>query len=185
MSSPKLKKAVLVLFVLVALTGVIFLFRWPDKPAAKHPEFGTIYTAMMSESYLDTQTKWEKVEAKIRQWLRLPKHPDPPKSGLPVGPAVLGWSIHHNSPGLRDGWIYLRDVMPRSTGVNQPLWEIALTGKRRLADVSGKDFNGEFYGMNDPRVQMCLGPIGTGAPSSCRRDRFCLRGWPPTIPWYT
>jgi hypothetical protein len=149
------KKAVV---FLVAVAMVVFVGWWAAHRGSRHPEFGKIYRSEMSESYQDTQTKWQKAAATVRQWLHLPRRPDPSKFGLPVGPALLGWSIHRNSPPLRDGWIYFRDVAPWKPGGNPALWEIALSGKRRLADVSGGDLlNCDFYGQGDPRGSNTFG----------------------------
>jgi len=151
MPSPRSKKAALVFFAVAAVVGgIVFLVRWVDRPVEKHPEFGTIYTALVSEAYLERQpqTIWQKAKALVRKCFQPVEDPAPSKSGLQVGPALLGWSLHHNSPGPRDGWIYLREMM---TGENPTLWEIALSAKRRLVDVSSTDLNTEFYGMNDPR----------------------------------
>ena len=73
--------------------------------------------------------------------------------GLKVGPSVLGWSQRDNSPGVRDGYIMMRNVLPPPGGHNEPLWEFALSPKRRLHDVTRADLRCEFYGMNDPRGQ--------------------------------
>jgi hypothetical protein len=165
MPSQKSKKAVLVIFVVVAIMGgIIFLVCWADSPVGKHPEFGTIYTAMMSEAYVDRpRTIWQKAEATIRQWLDPAMRPGLPRHGLQLGSTLLGWSLHSNSPGSRDGWIYLREMMPRSTGGNPPLWEVALSPKPRLADVSSADLNTEFYGLNDPRGANVFGTNWNGS----------------------
>jgi hypothetical protein len=166
MPSSKSRKVVLVFFVVAAVVGgFIFLVRWANGPVAKHPEFGTIYTATMSEGYMDKgpQTIWQKAEALVRKLFQPVGEPAPSKSGLQVGSALLGWSLHGNSPGSRDGWIYLREMVPRSTGANPALWEIALSTKRRLADVSSTDLNTEFYGMNDPRGGNVFGTDWNGS----------------------
>lgn len=79
----------------------------------------------------------------------------PNQYGLMVGHALLGWSSHKNSPSERNGYIYMRDVDPK--GGNKPLWEFALTMKRRLADVVEADLRTEFYGMDDPRGGSAFG----------------------------
>jgi RNA polymerase sigma factor (sigma-70 family) len=84
----------------------------------------------------------------------------PPQYGLQVGSALLGWSMHANSPSERSGYIYLRDVNP--TGGNKPLWEIALTTKRRLSEVTRDDLRCEFYGANDPRGPEVFGAAWGG-----------------------
>ena len=165
MPLPKSKKAGLVFFAVVAVVVVIiFLVRWGNRPVEKHPEFGTIYTAMMSESYLDgpPQTIWQKAKAVVGKLFQPVGDPAPSKSGLQVGPALLGWSLHNNSPGSRDGWIYLDEIVPRSTGGNPSLWEVALSPKPRLADVSSADLKTEFYGLNDPRGTSVFGTNWNG-----------------------
>jgi hypothetical protein len=73
----------------------------------------------------------------------------PNQYGLKVGSALLGWSSHANSPSERNGYIYMRNQEP--SGGNKPLWEFALTTKRRLSEVTRDDLRCEFYGMDDPR----------------------------------
>jgi hypothetical protein len=84
----------------------------------------------------------------------------PPQVGLQVGSALLGWSVHVNSSSERSGYIYMRDLNP--TGGNKPLWEIALTTKRRLSDVTRDDLRCEFYGANDPRGPEVFGAAWGG-----------------------
>src|SRR6185369_15487916 len=79
--------------------------------------------------------------------------------GLKVGPALLGWSSHANSPSERNGYIYMRNVTP--SGGNKPLWECSLSPKHRLPDVTRDDLRGEFYGMNDPRGASVFGNAWT------------------------
>jgi hypothetical protein len=83
----------------------------------------------------------------------------PNQYGLKVGPALLGWSSHANSPSERNGYIYMRDVSP--SGGNKPLWEFSLTPKHSLSDVTRADFRGEFYGMSDSRGASVFGDAWT------------------------
>jgi hypothetical protein len=73
----------------------------------------------------------------------------PHQFGLQVGSSVLGWSSHANNSTQRNGYIYMRDERP--DGGNKPLWEFAMTTKRRLSDVTQDDLRCPFYGMDDPR----------------------------------
>jgi hypothetical protein len=83
----------------------------------------------------------------------------PSQYGLKVGPALLGWSSHANSPSERNGYIYMRDVSP--SGGNKPLWEFSLSTKHRLSDVTRDDLRGEFYGMDDSRGASVFGEAWT------------------------
>jgi hypothetical protein len=85
----------------------------------------------------------------------------PNQYGLKVGPALLGWSSHANSPSERNGYIYMRDEEP--SGGNKQLWEFALTTKLRLSEVTRDDLRCEFYGMNDPHGTNVFGAAWTGA----------------------
>lgn len=122
-----------------------------------HPQFGRIYVAGMSEHY----TYWQFARLTVSKWLhRLPQKPYY-DLGLQVGPDVLGWSSHENSPSKRDGYIYMRNPLP--SGGNEPLWEFALTTKRRLSEVTSDDLKCEYFGMNDPRGTNIFGAAWTGA----------------------
>jgi len=129
-----------------------------------HLEFGPIHVAEISESYADTQSVLRQGEALVRQWLRLPPRQWQSKEGydvgLPIGPAVLGWSMRNNRPPRRDGYIYMVD--PRPKAGDAPLWEFALNPKRRLRDVTREELNCEFYGKNDPRGTNAFGTNYTG-----------------------
>ncbi len=81
--------------------------------------------------------------------------------GLRVGPSVLGWSSHENDSRRRNGYIYMRDDRPN--GGNKPLWEFALTSKRRLAEVTQADLRCQFYRMHDPRGPSVFGHAWEGS----------------------
>jgi hypothetical protein len=85
----------------------------------------------------------------------------PLQYGLQVGPSVLGWSSHDNEH--HNGYIYMRDERPE--GGNKPLWEFALTAKRRLSAVTQDDLRCQFYGMGDPRGAKVFGDAWTDGSS--------------------
>jgi hypothetical protein len=146
------------------LIAILFAIIWVVYRASVHPEFGRIYVADMSESYKDTLTLWEKARVTVNKWIH-PRQRRPPNPyrdlGLEVGPAVLGWGSHANSPSERNGYIYMRNPLP--SGGNQPLWEFALTPKRRLSEVTREDLRCEYYGMDDPRGTNVFGAAWSGA----------------------
>ena len=45
---------------------------------------------------------------------------------------------------------------------NDPLWEFALSNRKRLRDVRREDLHCEFYGMNDPRGTNVFGAPYSG-----------------------
>jgi hypothetical protein len=147
------RKVSLVVFVVaIFFTAIWFLHR-----TSVHSHFGRIYVAHMSESY----TYWQMARVTVSKWLyRLPGKPYY-DLGLPVGPSVLGWSSHENSPSKRDGYIYMRNPLP--SGGNAPLWEFALATKLRLSEVTRDELKCEYYGMDDPRGTNIFGAAWTGA----------------------
>ncbi len=147
----------IVLTIGLLVFGAVWLLRAPSV----HPEFGPFHRAHMSES---PQNLWQKATAHMRRWLHLSpallQSPNDSDYGLHVGPALLGWSIANNAPPKRDGYVYLCDVRPSEK--DAPLWEIALTTKQRLGDVTRDDLQCEFYGKNDARGTNVFGAAWNG-----------------------
>lgn len=110
-----------------------------------HSEFGTIYTAEMVESWDRSQTCYEKAEAVVRKWFHMAARPAPPRFGLQIGPALLGWSLS----GHGNSYIYLDAPEPQASNV--PRWEFALSSRKSLTGVKREDLRCEFYSMNDSR----------------------------------
>ena len=103
-----------------------------SRPTASHPQFGPVYVAEMSELLHDVNT------------------PNPHRDkALQVGPALLGWSIRNNILLWRSGYIYMNDSWSWRPSV--PVWEFALSRKKRLAEVTRDDLHCDYYGANDPR----------------------------------
>jgi hypothetical protein len=122
--------------LVVFLVAIFFTALWFGHRTSVHPQFGRIYLAAMSESY----AYWQKAKVTVSRWVyRLAQKPYY-DLGLQVGPSVLGWSSHENSPSKRDGYIYMRNPLPG--GGNAPLWEFALGTKHRLSE--NRDFPRTF-----------------------------------------
>jgi len=156
------RKWALFALLAVVLVGMV----WLASRGLVHPEFGRIYTAEMVETHTDNwQTRCERDEATLRGWLHLPKRPAPPAYGLQIGPALLGWSL--------GGHIYLD--APEPSARNAPRWEIALSGRPRLRDVTREDLRCEFYGVNDPRGTNVFGPRDTGPTSRTAWEEHAVR----------
>ncbi len=154
-----------VLVALVLLSLLLATIRFAGHSSG-HPKFGRIYATQMSESYSDTKMLWrvsQWAEVNVRSLFHLrarrqalsSDHGPNRDYGLHVGPSLLGWSSHAASSKERNGYIYMRDQRP--SGGNRPLWEFALSPKRRLSDVTEDDLRGEFYGMGDPRATNVFG----------------------------
>jgi hypothetical protein len=143
----------------LALVGVV----WTASRRSVQPEFGRIYAAEMVETHtLNWQTRWERGEAALRRWLHVSQRQAPPQEGLQIGPALLGWSL--------GGHIYMSN--PNS---NDPLWEFALSSRKRLRDVTREDLRCEFYGMNDPRGTNVFGPRYTGPNTRTAWEEHAIR----------
>jgi hypothetical protein len=110
----------------------------------RHPEFGQIYKASISE------------------------HPGPLAQAITIGKKMVGLHVLNkpdlfmmgSSPlqwstggGVEKGFIYLNHPLLNDT----PLWEFALCEHRQLADVCRDDLKAEFYGMNDSRGSNVFG----------------------------
>lgn len=147
--------------VLVAV-GIVFAGVWLIRWTTMHPQFGLIQvTSMAMRSPHPPPSIWEKADDKVRSWLHLQQRFGPKSDyGLQIGPAVLGWSYANNTLTKRDGYIYLRDVRP--AGRNAPLWELALSSKRGLRDVTRDDVPTEFYRTGDPRGADAFGSAWRG-----------------------
>lgn len=74
---------------------------------------------------------------------------------LHIGGVPLQWST---GGGRGWGFIYLNHPLLNDT----PLWEFALSQRRRLRDVSRPDLPSEFYGMNDSRGAQVFGADWSG-----------------------
>src|SRR4030095_1385344 len=113
---------------LLIVAGIFAALIWRG---SFHPEFGRIRTTEMIECRTDWQTHWqthpERVEAKVRSWLHLPKRPQPPRY-LKVGSVSLEWSL--------GGHIYME-----APDTSTPFWEFALSDRKQLADVTRADLH--------------------------------------------
>lgn len=135
-----------------------------------HPEFGPIYSAEMIEGHAGNwdaasqwQTHWEKGEATLRRWLGMRQHRAPSQHGLPIGPALLEWSL--------GGHIYMTDPQPPF----EPCWELALSRCAHLAQVKREDLKCDFYGVNDPRGFSVFGPRYQGPNTRTAWEEHAIR----------
>ena len=146
--SPNQKKFCMALLVALAVFAVFLL--WPHDDSRRG--FGPLIDAQISESPKDTQTALQKADATVRESLRLPERASPDRY-FTIGGAPLEWSIHHNSPPDRDGYIYMNHPLLNNT----PLWEFAISTRTSLRGVTRDDLRCEFYGMGDPRGSQTFG----------------------------
>ena len=114
-----------------------------------------IYETEMVESYQDFPLIWSKdrtlVSGPFLHQSRPAAQDENSDDGLQIGPAFLDWSAGD----------FINMVSKTRPG--EPLWEFALSPKKRLADVTREDLRCEYYGLNDPRGSEIFGDKWNGA----------------------
>ena len=152
-------KKLQLLYIAVGVAVLVGLL-WLKSADPTHPEFGRIYTAEMVESDASWQTAWERREAAVRGWMGLRQRQPPAYRGLRIGPSSLEWSL--------GGYIYMNNPLPPS----EPQWEFALSRCPDLHNVTRRDLDCEFYGLNDPRGTNAFGPTVPGIDFYDRRTAW-------------